>query len=150
MVSKNVPLAGMLICGDNLMSSSPDFWVLVPVEFSKSVVNLVLESWWAAVADDVQNPGPDPDVIVVNKLQNSVPEDFDVPEYLAWTQLLNSFKSDIVVLVMGVLKDDLDILSVPAFVDNVLLMNVDLIVILLPVIPTLWHNIYLIIAAVVE
>ena len=129
----------MFVTGDDLVGSSTDLGVLVPVELLQCLIDPVLKSLGAAIADDVQDPGPDPDILIINQFKHSFPEDFNVPEHLAWTKLFDGFESNIVVLLIGVFEDDFNIGGVPAFVDDVLLMDVNLVVVLLPVVPSFRH-----------
>ena len=140
LASQDVPLAGVLVGGDDFVGGPPDVGVLVPVELLEGLVNPVLESGWAAVADDVQDPGPDPDVFVANQLEDSLPEDLDVLEALAWAELLDCFESDVVVFAVGVLEDEVHVLGVPADGHDFLLVKVGYALVLLLIVLTLRHN----------
>lgn len=122
------------------MGGSPDFGVLVPVEFLKCFIDSVLQSGWASVTDDVQDPCSDPDILVVNQLKDSVPEDLDVFEYFAWAKLFGSFESDITIFTVSIFQDDVHVIGIPALGHDFFLVRIGNACVLLPIVCTLWHN----------
>ena len=88
----------------------------------------------------MQDSGPDSDIFIVNKLENSVPEDFDVPKHFAWAKLLNGFQSDVIVFVVSVFEDNINVLGIPNAIHDLLLVEVDNTMVLLLIVTTLWHS----------
>lgn len=74
----------MLVCSDDFVGCPPNVGVLIPIELSKGVVDSVFQPFGTAVTDDVEDPGSDSDIFIVDELENSVPEDIDIPENFAW------------------------------------------------------------------
>jgi hypothetical protein len=52
----------------------------------------------------MQDPAPDSNVFIINKLKDPVPEALDVPKDLAWAELFDSFESEIIVFIVSVLE----------------------------------------------
>lgn len=140
LLSQDVPLACVLVGGDDLVGGSPDVGVLVSVELLEGLVDPVLESGRASVTNDVQNSRPDSDIFIVDQLEDPFPEDFDVLEALAWAELLDCFEPDVVVLAVGVLEDEVHVFGVPADGHDFFLVRVGDALILFLIVLTLWHN----------
>ena len=101
---------------------------------------MIFHSWRAAVTDDVQNPGPDSDIFIIDEFENSFPEDFDVLKHFAWAKLLNSFQSDIIIFAVSVFEDHFNVFSVPALVDDITFVDVDFVIVLLLIVVTLLRH----------
>lgn len=108
--SKDIPSA-LLSFSEDLVSSSPNFTVGVPVELLESLNNLVLESIWGTVTDDMENSGSDSHVRIVNHLEDAVPEFWNVFLNFAWAKLRCSRQPNIVIWVDGVGENLVDILT---------------------------------------
>jgi hypothetical protein len=119
--SENIPLSCSFIGGHDLVGSSSDVWVLVVVELLQSVVNSVFQSGWTAVTDNVQDSLPDSDVLVFSHFKNSFPEFVNVFQNFAWAKLFTGFKSHIIVLMMGILKNLFNVFGITTNIDEFLL-----------------------------
>ena len=94
------------------MGLAPDLSVRVPVEDLEALGHPVLVARRRAVAHVVQDLCPDILVLVLSKVEQSVPEVRLVCLDSAWAHLLGGLQSDHLVLVPSELNDLIDVLSV--------------------------------------
>lgn len=131
----------MLETRQHLMRCPTDIRILIPVELHQCIVDSILQSFRTAIAYYMQNSLADAFVFIANQFEDSVPENLDVPLNFAWAKLLDGFESDIVILGVSVLKNEIDVVSIPANGHELLPVGFfDLVAELLLVVFALFHN----------
>ena len=96
------------------MRRPPDVRVLVSVKVHECVVDPILQSLGAAIADDVQDSLSDPCVLIMNEFEHPLPEDLDVLLNLARAELLDRLKPHIRIYGVSIAENDVNVISFPA------------------------------------
>ena len=137
--SEDVPFTCSFVCYHHLVASSSDFGILVIIEFWQSFVYLLFQMFRTTITDNMKNSLSNSNIGVISHLEDSFPENFNVFLNLAWTQLLASFKPNIIIFRSGIFEDSIDILCVSTDVKDLFLWLLTTLNKLLLIIPALTH-----------
>ena len=73
------------------------------------------------IADNMEDSLSNSNIGVISHFEDSFPENINVFLNLAWTQLLTSFKPNIIIFRSGIFEDSIDILCVSTDVKDLFL-----------------------------